>query len=62
MTDEEKQLLLKLGDCWNDFSKLKDKHPSDGDDFMYHIHALQRMVFARVGARSIPEITSWMNK
>lgn len=62
MTDQEKWLLRKLADCWNDFLELKDRHPSDADDFMFHVHALQRIVLARLAERSDCEFSAWMKR
>ncbi len=47
MTEKEKELLTKLGECWNDFSALSKGHPSDSEDFVFHIHALQNIVMSR---------------
>jgi hypothetical protein len=49
MTEKEVKIMQDLGECWNQFLSLPEKHPSDKQDFMFHIHALQNIILARVG-------------
>jgi len=55
MTDEERELLIAIGDCWNKFCLLPRQHASDADDFVTHVHALQMIVMVRMARRSMPE-------
>lgn len=54
MTETERNLLYDLATVYNQFSSLSDKHPSDMEEVVFHIHALQRIVMARLAARSEP--------
>lgn len=58
MNEEEKQLLKKLGECYNDFIKLPTQHQSDKPDFIFHIHALQSIVATREAVRNNPDVFS----
>ncbi|HYH15933.1 MAG TPA: hypothetical protein VD794_11960 [Flavisolibacter sp.] len=51
MTQEEKDIVILLGEAFNKFNALEALHPSDKPDFCNHIHALQNIVFAREGMR-----------
>ncbi len=62
MSEDEKRLLESLGYCWNDFCELEQQHPSDADDFLFHLHALQRIVMARETRRNSPSLFVLINK
>lgn len=47
LTNKERELTEALGECWSAFEKLEEQHPSDHDEFIHHIHILQRQVMAR---------------
>jgi len=49
MTEEEKQLLAQLAECYNAFVKLPLYHPADVAEFTQAIHTCQNLVFARAG-------------
>jgi hypothetical protein len=51
MRNEEKELVELLGECWNKFHAMPELHPCDRQEFVFHIHALQNMVYAREGYR-----------
>ena len=53
MTEEEIHVLDLLGEAWNEFSKLPNSHPMDNEEFVHHIHILQRQVLAREGRRAM---------
>jgi hypothetical protein len=51
----EKQInacLMEALSLWND---LSDKHPSDMQELVLHIHAIQNMLAWRVARRADPE-------
>jgi hypothetical protein len=51
MTNEEKALLAKLGEVYNQFQALPILHGADLPEFAMHLHALQNIVLARVALR-----------
>lgn len=55
LTAAELEITALLGDCWNKFAALPDHHLSDSADFVFHIHALQNIVMARLAARVHPD-------
>ena len=60
LTQAEKSLIEKLGNCYNDFIGILKvegtEHPSDRQEFAEHIHILQRHVMARLARIKHPEI------
>jgi len=56
MTEAEIAILNKLGGAWNLFQRLPDHHPSDLEDFTFHVHALQNMILARETVRNNPTL------
>ena len=55
LTSNERAVLDCLVDAYNHFAYLPTLHPDDFKDFVYHTHALQNIVMARVAVRSNPE-------
>ena len=55
MTDQERDLLNKLADCWNDFCKLEIQHPDDARDYADAIHDCQRIIISRYTVRQYPK-------
>ncbi len=47
MTQQEQKVIDKLVEAWNEFIKLAPAHPDDMNDFRYHLHSLQRVIFSR---------------
>jgi len=47
MTEQEQKVIDKLIEAWNEFMKLPPVHPDDANDFRYHLHSLQRVIFSR---------------
>lgn len=47
MTEQEREIVEKLGDIWNLFLKLPVEHPMARSEFANHVHALQSHVAAR---------------
>lgn len=43
----ERELLDKLGECFNNFKYLPQLHPSDLKEFQYAIHLAQNIILAR---------------
>lgn len=46
--------LFLIADAWNEFLKVENKHPDDINDFRYHIHALQNMLYAHKYKIEVP--------
>lgn len=55
LTDDEIALVNDLGECCNKFYNLEKAHPSDKDNFVFHIHALQNIVMCRSAQRLYPK-------
>lgn len=51
---EEKRILESLLDAFRLWLELEDKHPSDVQEFVFHLHALQTLVAWRVARRADP--------
>jgi len=54
-TINENWVMKHLVSSYEEFSKLKQTHPDDLKDFVFHIHALQRILGQRVLRREYPE-------
>ncbi len=55
LTITEIQLTEKIGDCFSEFVKLPVMYPSDLNDVLFHIHALQAIIMKRAAQRQHPE-------
>jgi hypothetical protein len=55
LTDDEMQVLNRIGDAYYAFAALETYHPADHDEFVFHVHAMGRIVMARSAARAHPE-------
>jgi hypothetical protein len=53
MTKQEIRLINSMGNVWNKFLQLPKQHPSDQQEFQFHIHALQNIVASREGYRQL---------
>lgn len=53
MTDEEREIVEKLGEAWNLFCALPVEHPMAQVEFCSGIHALQNHVAARPALRDL---------
>ena len=53
---EENHIMELLVIAYERFSKLDQTHPNDITDFVFHIHALQRILGQRVLRRDYPNI------
>lgn len=56
MTEQEKKVLNMTADLWNEFLKLESMHPTDQQDYCFHVHALQNIILSREGLRSLKEL------
>lgn len=57
LTDDELDVIDRLGRIWNDLRRVVDNGPTrspDLDELIGHIHALQRAVMANSAARAHP--------
>lgn len=55
LTDAEMQVVDQIGDAYRAFAALDVYHPSDHDEFVFHVHAMGRIVLARLASRTHPE-------
>lgn len=53
LTRKERELIEKLGECWNDFLQLPEQHTMDKTEFCHGIHRLQDKVGARPAIREL---------
>ena len=56
LTKEEMNVLNTTGVAWNEFAKLKEQHPADKAEFLFHIRACQHLILCRLTRRSDPKI------
>lgn len=54
ISEQEKRLLVTLGDVWNEFCRMERQHPDEGVEFRRAIHAAQTIIMARATARGEP--------
>jgi hypothetical protein len=47
LSEAEMEVVDRIGDAWRAFAKLDVYHPSDTDEFAFHVHALGRIVMGR---------------
>lgn len=55
LTDAEMQVLNHIGAAYSAFAELDVYHPADHDEFVFHVHAVGRIVMARSASRAHPE-------
>ena len=55
LTPDEMEVLDMTVELVNAFAKLPDKHPSDMQEFVHNIHAIQNQIMARPTRR-------WVNR
>ncbi|MBD0328552.1 MAG: hypothetical protein ICV64_00380 [Thermoleophilia bacterium] len=55
LTDEELVVLDLTGEVYRRFAALPEYHLNDVGDVVRHIHAIQKIVSARVAYRTNPE-------
>lgn len=53
---QENHVMSHLAYAYNDFASLEQTHPSDIQDFIFHIHALQRIMGQRILRRDYPKV------
>ena len=61
LTDKELEVLQHIGSAYYAFAELDGYHPADHDEFVFHVHAMGRIVMARSAARAHPE-RGWIKK
>ena len=54
--EQEKKVLEKLAEAWNEFLKLEKQHPDEISDFCDGIHKCQLVIGMRFARESNPEI------
>jgi hypothetical protein len=52
----EKALIDVLGDWWNAYCKLPDRHLTEENEVASMVHELQRIIMARVAERTDPDV------
>jgi hypothetical protein len=55
LTEGELAVLDHIGDAYRAFLELEEYHPHDLPEFVFHVHALGRIVLARSAVRAHPE-------
>jgi hypothetical protein len=55
LTPEEIEIARLAGQVYAKFRELPQAHPSDRDDLIVHVHAIQRIVMTRAAIRAHPE-------
>ncbi len=55
LTEDEIAVAKLVGQAYLAFRELPQAHPSDHDEFVFHTHALGRIVLARAAIRAHPE-------
>lgn len=53
LTDQERAVVTKLAEAWNEFVALPVEHGDDIDEFRSIIHAAQAKVLMRQGRRDL---------
>lgn len=53
LTADEKDIVVRLGQVWNQFLLLRDEHADDVPEFRRGIHQLQEKVLARAARREM---------
>ncbi|MDQ3823473.1 MAG: hypothetical protein M3321_09560 [Actinomycetota bacterium] len=61
LNEKELDVLNHIGSAYYAFAELDVYHPADHDEFVFHVHALGRIVMARSAARAHPE-RGWIKK
>jgi hypothetical protein len=61
LNEKELEVLKHIGAAYYAFAELDVYHPADHDEFVFHVHALGRIVMARSAARAHPE-RGWIKK
>jgi hypothetical protein len=59
LDEKELEVLKHIGAAYYAFADLDVYHPADHDEFVFHVHAMGRIVMARSAARAHPE-RGWM--
>jgi hypothetical protein len=55
LTPDEIEVARLAGQVYVKFRELPQAHPSDQDDVIDHVHAIQRIVMTRAAIRAHPE-------
>jgi len=55
LKDEEIIVDIKLQEAWKAWVTLPEQHPDDTKDFLFHFHALQRILYMRQTRRDYPD-------
>lgn len=55
LTEQEREVAMRLAAAWDTFCALPVEHPDDTDEFRRAIHAAQAKVLMRPGRRQINE-------
>ena len=55
LTDKELEVVNHIADAYRAFTELEVYHPADGEEFVFHVHALGRIILARSACRAHPE-------
>ena len=61
LTEQELGVIAHVGAAYTAFSELDVYHPADHDEFVFHVHAMGRIVMARAASRGYPE-RGWIKR
>jgi hypothetical protein len=53
LSDQERLVVAKLAEAWNEFLKLSIEHGDDQGEFRYAIHLAQEKILARPARREM---------
>lgn len=59
--DAQDNCLKLSADLWNEFLLIPDneKHPDDTNDFRYHLHALQNILYTQKYKKELPVVVTF---
>jgi len=53
ITNEEKEIVNMLAECWNAYTRLPPNYNDHGTEFSLAIHRAQNIILARTGIRQL---------
>jgi len=61
LTEKELEVINHIGAAVTAFRELDVYHPADDDEFVFHVHAIGRIILARSACRAHPE-RNWIKR
>lgn len=62
ITEQEKIVLDKTSELWNEFLKLENGHPDDQHSVRFFIHGIQQTIGTRIASRVCPDVFTQFKK